>query len=68
MKEIMWISYKNKKDALREASELRRKRGLNKTRIRVEERKGGEALNKYRREKDSRYVKVDKRYVVVEYV
>ena len=63
-----WICYASEANAEREAKELSglRKKQKRKTKISIEQRGKGEALNKFRTTKGSRYVKTDKRYCVVE--
>uniref|UniRef100_A0A6M3LXN3 Uncharacterized protein n=1 Tax=viral metagenome TaxID=1070528 RepID=A0A6M3LXN3_9ZZZZ len=67
-KKTTWICYVSESNAEREAKELRsiRKKQRRKTKIGIDQRGPGEALNKFRTAKGSRYVKTDKRYCVVE--
>ena len=68
MAKTTWICYVDKFNATREAKELRalRSKQKRKTKVSVEKRGKGEALNKYRTVKGSKYVKTDKHYCVVE--
>ena len=68
MVKTTWICYVSEPHAKREAKELSdlRKKQKRKTKISIEQRGKGEALNKFRTAKGSRYVKTDKRFCVVE--
>jgi len=65
---MTWICYVSETNAKREAKELRalRIKQKRKTKISIEQRGEGEALNKFRTAKGSKYVKTDKRFCVVE--
>ena len=68
MVKTTWICYVSKTNANREAKELRalRQKQRRKSKVSVEQRGKGEALNKFRTSKGSRYVKTDTRFCVVE--
>jgi len=61
-----WITYVNRRDAEKEAKELRKTRGFARGRIHIIRIGSGKALNKFRKEPDARYVDVERRYAVVE--